>query len=71
MIYETIPEKRKGKQFKLKLNKYTATIIINVGDTSHWVKVKMLQFGLFSNKVTDSHTLQDVSLKTMVVKSWN
>ena len=37
----------------------------------HIVNVKMVQFAVNSNKATTGHKLQGVTLKKMVVRSWN
>ena len=38
---------------------------------THKVNVKMIQFGVNSNKTTTGHKLQGVTLNRMVVRSWN
>ena len=37
----------------------------------HKVKVKVVQFGVNSNKAKTGHKLQGVSLNQMVIRSWN
>ena len=55
----------------MKTDKDTVTIVIQVGNTSDQMKVKMLQFRVNSNKLTIGHTIQGFSLKRRVVRSWN
>ena len=37
----------------------------------HKMRVKMVQFGVNSNKATTVHKLQGVSLNRMVIRSWS
>ena len=55
----------------MKADKDTAIITMNIVKTNHQVKVKIIQFGVNSNKATTGHKLQGVSLDRMVVRSWN
>ena len=72
MICETIPNKKneKPKKFTLTTEKDDVKIVMKVGSMSHSIKVKIIQFGVNSNKATTGHKLQGVSLKRMVVRSW-
>ena len=64
MVCETIPENKNGKtkMFKLQPEKENTTISIKIADMKHKMRVKMVQFGVNSNKVTTVHKLQGLSL---------
>ena len=62
-------ENEAPKKFKLKADEDAVTIAIKVGNLTHKANVKMIQFGLNSNKATTGHKLQGVSLNRMVVRS--
>ena len=51
MLCETAPENENkiSKNFKLKIDKDSATVIIKVGNMKHKVQVKMVQFEVNSN----------------------
>ena len=72
MVCETIVENKKGrpKRFKLYPEKYTVTLKMKINKIQHKVGVKIVQFGVNSNKATTGHKLQGDSLNTMVVQSW-
>ena len=46
-------------------------ITMKVAKMKHKVKVKVVQFGVNSNKATTGYKLQGISLNQMVVRSWN
>ena len=73
MLCETVPDKKtdKPRKFKLKADKDSAIITMKVAKMYHQVKVKIVQFGVISNKATTGHKLQGVSLNQMLVRSWN
>ena len=73
MLCETIPDKKnkKAKQFKLKANKDTAIITMKVAKMKHKVRIKIVQFGVNSNKATTGHKLEGNSLNQMVLRPWN
>ena len=61
----------KANKFKLKNDNNTAIVTMKVAKMKHKVKVKVVQFGVNSNKAKTGHKLQGVSLIQMVVRSWN
>ena len=72
MVYETMTEKETDGQQKVNWrHKDTDMIAIKVVKTKYLVKVKIIQFGVNSNKATTGHKLQRVSLNRVVVISWN
>ena len=73
MACETIPENKNGKtkMFKLQTEKENTTISIKIADMKHKMRVKMVQFGVNSNKTTTVHKLQGVLLNRMVIGSWS
>ena len=73
MLCETILENENEilKEFKLKTDKDAATVVIKVGNIKHKVQVKMVQFGVNSNKAKNGHKLQGTTLKRIVVISWS
>ena len=64
MICETIPDKKNEriKKFVLEPEKENVTLSIKVANMKHKLRVKMIQFGVNSNKATTVHKLQGVSL---------
>ena len=60
-----------SKKLKLKIETYTANMIIKVESMSLKVSVIIIQFGVNSNKATTGHTLQGVSLNRIVVRFWS
>ena len=63
MICKTIVEDKneRAKRFKLFPKKYTATLKMKINKIQHKVGVKIIQFGVNSNKATTGHKLQGVS----------
>ena len=55
----------------MKPEKDSASITMNILNMKHKVNVKIIKFGVNSNKGTTGHKLQGVSLNRMVVRSWN
>ena len=73
ILCETIPNNKdeKSKKFQLKPDKDSTSITMNILNMKHEIKVKIIQFGVNSNKVTTGHELQGVSWNRMIVMSWN
>ena len=67
---ETIPDSdsEAPKIFKLKADKDAVTIAIKVGNMTHKENIKMIQFGMNSNKATTGHKPQGVLPNKMVVR---
>ena len=70
ILCETIPENDNETPNKLRLrsDKDAVPIAIKVGNMTHKVNGKIIQFGVNSNKLTTGHKLQGVSLNRMVVR---
>ena len=72
MICKTIPNNKmeKPRGFKLEQEKDTVNIRMKISNMTHKIKVKIIQFGIKSNKAITVHKLQGVSLDRMVDRSW-
>ena len=47
------------------------SIRMKIANIKHKINVRILHFGVNSNKATTGHKLQEVSLNRMVVRSWS
>ena len=64
MVCEHIVEdkNKKPKRFKLYPKKVTATLTMKIDKINHKIGIKIIQFGVNSNKATTGHKLQGASL---------